>query len=145
MNDQYRYKGSGIIATSDGGALVYGARYDDLGDRVFNAYMVKFNADGNIFWTNNLNASQLITIKTYPNPSNGPLSLDIKGITGKADIRIFDMSGNNVYVHHGITDGATTLDLSDLVSGTYIYKVYQKQSIMYRAMGQGGVKMDFIN
>ena len=130
LNDQYRYKGSGIIATSDGGALVYGARYDDLGERVFNAYMVKFNSDGNISWTNNIDASQLITIKTYPNPSNGPLSFDIKGITGKADIRIFDMSGNNVYVHHGITDGATTLDLSDLVSGTYIYKVYQKNKVL---------------
>ena len=129
-NDQYRYIGSGILATSDGGALVYGARYDDLGERVFNAYMVKFNSDGNISWTDNIDASQLITIKTYPNPSNGPLSLDIKGITGRADIRIFDTNGNNVYVQHGITEGVTNLDLSDLVSGTYIYKVYQKNKVL---------------
>lgn len=128
--DQYRYAVSGILATQDGGALIYGRRYEDLGNKVFNAYLVKVNSEGNITETNNIDASQLITIKTYPNPSNGPLSLDIKGITGKADIRIFDMSGNNVYVHHGITDGATTLDLSDLVSGTYIYKVYQKNKVL---------------
>ncbi|MFZ1559538.1 MAG: T9SS type A sorting domain-containing protein [Saprospiraceae bacterium] len=110
--------------------MIYGSRYEDLGNKVFNAYLVKVNSEGNITETNNIDAAQLITIKTYPNPSNGPLSLDIKGITGKADIRIFDMSGNNVYVHHGITDGATTLDLSDLVSGTYIYKVYQKNKVL---------------
>jgi len=128
--DQYRYAVYGILATQDGGALIYGSRYEDLGNKVFNAYMVKVNSEGNITETNNIDASQLITIKTYPNPSDGPLSLDIKGITGKADIRIFDMSGNNVYVQPGITDGATTLDLSDLVSGTYIYKVYQKNKVL---------------
>ncbi len=124
--DQYRYAISGILATQDGGALLYGRRYDELGERIFNAYMVKFNADGNISWTNNIDASQFITIKTYPNPSNGTFSLDIKGISSRADIRIYDMSGKNVFVQHEIVEGETTLDLSDLVSGTYIFKVYQQ-------------------
>ncbi len=129
-NDQYRYAVSGILATKDGGALIYGRRYDDLGERVFNAYMVKFNADGNISWTNNIDASQLITIKIYPNPSNGPLILDMRGITGMAELRIFDTNGNNVYVHHDISEGRTTMDLSGLSNGTYMYKIYHGNKVI---------------
>ncbi|MBK8626388.1 MAG: T9SS type A sorting domain-containing protein [Saprospiraceae bacterium] len=63
--------------------------------------------------------------KSFPNPSSGPLTLNIRGITGKADVRIYDMLGRNVYVQDGITEGETTMDLSGLAAGTYIYKIYQ--------------------
>lgn len=71
------------------------------------------------------NSKDLTTIKSYPNPSSGPLTLDIKGITGQAEIRVFDMLGRNVYVQDGISEGETTIDLSGLTIGTYVYKIYQ--------------------
>lgn len=64
-------------------------------------------------------------IKLYPNPSSGPFTLEMQGITGKADLRIFDMMGRNVYVEFGIKDGMTTFDLSGLPSSAYLYKIYQ--------------------
>ncbi len=73
----------------------------------------------------NISDVNIITIKSYPNPSSGPLTLNIRGITGKADVRIYDMFGHNVYVQDGITEGETTMDLSGLAAGTYIYKIYQ--------------------
>jgi hypothetical protein len=64
-------------------------------------------------------------IKSYPNPSSGPFTLEMQGSKGKADLRIFDMMGRNVYVEFGIKDGMTTFDLSGLPSSAYVYKIYQ--------------------
>lgn len=75
--------------------------------------------------THTFNPLNITSLKSYPNPSSGPFSIDIKGITGLADMRIFDMQGRNVFVQHQVTEGETNLDLTSLPSGSYIYKVYQ--------------------
>ncbi|MFZ1750806.1 MAG: T9SS type A sorting domain-containing protein [Saprospiraceae bacterium] len=129
--DQYRYTITGLLATKDGGVLVYGARYDDLGHRVFNAYIIKFNEQGKVTWTNNIASESFIKISTYPNPSSGPLTIDVSGLSDKADIRIFDMLGRNVFVQNGIIDGITEMNLSGLSEGTYVYKMYQGNKEIY--------------
>ncbi len=66
----------------------------------------------------------LETIHAYPNPTRDVLNINLQGISGTVDIRIFDQKGRNVYVHTGIGDGENILELSGLSAGTYIYQVY---------------------
>ena len=118
----------GLEATHDNGIIVYGGRYNWSGSEKV-AYMIKFNADGNISWTHNVDKSFTL-IKSYPNPSSGTLTLDITGITRPAEVRIYDMHGHNVYVQHDLDVGATTMDLSSLPAATYIYKIYQGSKVI---------------
>ncbi len=122
--NEYRYSLWGLKATSDNGVLLYGSRFSWVAGGVSEGFIIKFNSSGNISWTNNINAD-FLTIKSYPNPSSGPLNLDILDLIGKAEIRVFDALGRNVYVQDGITDGNNAMDLSALQSGTYVYKIYQ--------------------
>ncbi len=76
-------------------------------------------------YTSSHETENVMHTKPYPNPSSGPFTLDISVSSGNADIRIYDMQGRNVYVQHDVTDGVTTIDLSSLIVGTYIYKVFK--------------------
>ncbi|MEZ4911370.1 MAG: T9SS type A sorting domain-containing protein [Saprospiraceae bacterium] len=73
-------------------------------------------------------------IQTYPNPTQGEFTLEIKDFFGQAEVkRIFDTGGRNVYVlQHGITAGKNNIDISSLPVGTYVYKVL-KGSIVLRS------------
>ncbi len=68
--------------------------------------------------------TDLANIHCYPNPSSGAFYLDMDELEGKKDIRIFDMSGRNVYVEANVVRSNISLDLSDLPSGQYVYQVY---------------------
>lgn len=87
--------------------------------------MIKYNSEGKITWKQNMDKADLISIKSYPNPCSGPLTLDVQGLTGKADLRVYDQHGRNIYVQHDITEGITSIDLSALPPATYMYVVYQ--------------------
>ena len=121
-------------ATNDNGVILYGIWYRQP-DWLPIAGMIKINENGNLVWTHNIPASGIRIIKSYPNPSEGIFRLNIQGITAPADLRVYDMSGRNVYVRFGMHEGETTIDLSGLPSGTYMYKVYQGS----REIGRGEV------
>ncbi|HMT53534.1 MAG TPA: T9SS type A sorting domain-containing protein [Saprospiraceae bacterium] len=69
-------------------------------------------------------ATELAYTHCYPNPSSGAFYLDMDELEGKKDIRIFDISGRNVYVEANVVRSDISLDLSDLPSGQYVYQVY---------------------
>ena len=71
-----------------------------------------------------LETTDLANTHCYPNPSSGAFYLDMDELEGKKDIRIFDMSGRNVYVEANVVRTDISLDLSDLPSGQYVYQVY---------------------
>lgn len=66
----------------------------------------------------------------YPNPSSGSFNLSLDGFLGNIDLRIFDMSGRNVYVDTDINSGDISLDLSALPVGIYAYRVYQGSKLL---------------
>jgi hypothetical protein len=116
--DQFLYK--------DNDELILRMGFGKFGRHGFTSECTHITAkiNPNIF-TNTLNPLKVTSLKSYPNPSSGPLTLDIKGITGSAEVRIYDTQGRNVYVHHDVPEGEMHLDLSALPTGSYIYKVYQ--------------------
>ena len=120
----------GIKATSDEGFVIYGAKSDNNYQGSFYPFVTKFDADGGFTGTKNV-IEDFYTIKSYPNPSDGPLILEIYGISGSMDIRVFDIAGKNVYVQTDVTEGETMLDLSGLINGSYVYKVYRGSVELY--------------
>ncbi|MCZ2101365.1 MAG: T9SS type A sorting domain-containing protein [Chitinophagales bacterium] len=113
----------GIKATSDLGFVIYGYRTDDYTTGNY-PFVTKFDSNGGLSWTNNT-PNAAYTIKSYPTISSGLMTIDIVGIVGNLDVRVFDMAGSNVFVRSNVISGVTTLDLSGLSTGSYIYKVYQ--------------------
>jgi hypothetical protein len=61
-------------------------------------------------------------INVFPNPVSKTVTVNIRGIDGQADIRVFDMYGRMV-VQKNSSQAATRLDVSALASGIYIIKV----------------------
>jgi len=121
--NQHRYLLWGMEATNDNGVLIYGSRRSWNGDDA-QSYIIKFNSEGNVTWTNNLD-DKLKKIKSYPNPSSGLLTIELEGINELVDIRLFDLSGRNVFVHQNMSESKVTLDLSALSAGQYINKIYK--------------------
>ncbi len=121
----FYYKLWGMEATNDNGVILYGTTRLWTNYQYSLAYMIKIDSEGKIVSTYNIPQEDLVSIKTFPNPISKEVTLEINGITGEAEVRVFDMAGRNLYVQHGIMNGSNTVDLSGLSSGTYIYKLYQ--------------------
>ncbi len=64
-------------------------------------------------------------VNSYPNPSTGMLTIDLRHLSDKSTIRIFDINGRNVYVEYDITPSEASINLSSLQPAQYVYKVYQ--------------------
>jgi hypothetical protein len=60
----------------------------------------------------------------YPNPANNNLTVQIDGLKGAADIRLFDMYGK-VVLQTATSRTSTQLDISQLAAGVYLVKVQE--------------------
>ena len=121
---EYRYFLWGMEATHDNGIIIHGSRLNWNPGLPSEAYMVKYDSNGKLVFADNVDPKDFINIHAYPNPTRDVLNINLQGISGTVDIRIFDQKGRNVYVHTGIGDGENILELSGLSAGTYIYQVY---------------------
>jgi hypothetical protein len=132
MADKFIYKGNEIVILSelafyydtknfgyrrDGNAIAKSILSFKKGDFLPEGFLSTLTEEEKLI-------SEQSYVTTHPNPSAGPLTLDIRGITDPVDIHIYDIMGRDVYVHHGAHDGETTLDLHDLPRGLYVYKIY---------------------
>jgi hypothetical protein len=128
---RYKYTPTGLLATSDGGVIVYGARYDHLGDKIFRTYMIKFDAQGGLSWSQDPDLSDSYYIKTFPNPSTeGNLTMEVKGPSVTKEFRLFDIQGKNIFADN-LSDGANTFNFNQLPSGQYIIKIYFNSKEIY--------------
>lgn len=64
-----------------------------------------------------------LLVDAYPNPSNGELSIQVKGIENDPDFQLLDMQGK-IVLEGGISiEAGQSIDLSDLPAGMYILEV----------------------
>ncbi|MCB0659378.1 MAG: T9SS type A sorting domain-containing protein, partial [Saprospiraceae bacterium] len=61
----------------------------------------------------------------FPNPTTGQFTLQIPDIKGNAFLQIYNVNGKSVSDEKTVLSGNNDFDITDLPSGTYIYKVYQ--------------------
>jgi hypothetical protein len=88
----------GLLATSDGGCLMYGYRYLHVVDKKLEAYILKVDGNGIITSETAIPIAQS-SIIPYPNPSSGQLNFK-KGdpsVFGAFDLNIFDISGKLIF------------------------------------------------
>jgi hypothetical protein len=63
-------------------------------------------------------------LAVFPNPASNNLTVQIEGLKGAADIRLFDMYGK-VVLQTSVTRTNTQLDISRLAAGVYLVKVQE--------------------
>jgi len=114
-----------MIATSDGGCLMVGNRYDsDIQFMERDIYVVKVNSDGLIVWTQEIPVNnQSVTV--YPNP--GSNQLNIKSPQKESDFELINQKGQ-VVIRQTIKNGLTSINTEQLESGIYFFRLLNKKT-----------------
>ncbi|MBP8993071.1 MAG: T9SS type A sorting domain-containing protein [Bacteroidales bacterium] len=68
------------------------------------------------------------TIIVYPNPFTDFIHIDLPASADNCEIRVFDLMGKLIYSKKTHSNN-TPLNLSQLVSGTYLIQIQTKQNI----------------
>lgn len=109
-------------ATTDGGFIVTGTRYNFNVDNRLDIFVLKINADGTV-GTDEITVVD--EVKVYPNPSNNMFNIRM-GVTMKqpynAQMEVYDMSGRLMH-RQDITENVTGIDAEDWAKGVYVWKV----------------------
>ena len=113
-----------ILATSDGGAIMIGTSYNQYSPdgQEKDIYIVKVDSNGNYMTTaineNNKIAKENFII--YPNPIENQIHFRQINVLKNYTLEIFNIKGQKVISHY-ISKSDTYIDVSKLISGTYIY------------------------
>ncbi len=74
-----------------------------------------------------INAFETSKLKLYPNPNNGEFRIDLPEVIGEVQLRVFDISGKEVYTNFSYYSG-NLIALKNLSTGLYFAKIVSKQS-----------------
>ena len=120
----------GLLATRDGGCLMYGYRYTHDVPKRFEGYVLKVDGNGLMTSETAIPMPQQ-TITAYPNPSNGQLNFkkEDPSVSNRFDVNIFDISGKLVFQKRE-TNLTETFDLSHLSEGNYMYQITSENAIV---------------
>ena len=122
LRDGSAYGAFTSSATTDGGFIVTGTRYNFNVDNRLDIFVLKINADGMV-GTDEITVVD--EVKVYPNPSNNMFNIRT-GVTMKqpynAQMEVYDMSGRLMH-RQDITENVTGIDAGGWAAGTYIWKV----------------------
>jgi hypothetical protein len=109
-----------ILATSDGGCLLVGSRYDDAVQYMErDIYVVKVNSDGLIVWTQEIPVDQQQTM-VYPNPGTDYFTVKIQN--QQLELELISLNGQ-VVIKQTLNNDANTVKTERLPSGIYFYRL----------------------
>ncbi len=116
----------GVLATSDGGCVMYGRRYDYNNVPKTDAYIIKVDGNGVVTSETTIPITQT-SITAYPNPSMGQLNFkkEAPSVFERFDVLVFDISGKLVFEKKE-TDLSEMIDLTYLTEGNYMYQIQQQ-------------------
>ncbi len=123
------YVMSGVLATRDGGCLIYGRRYDFTGIFEYDVYLLKVGPDG-LLTSTEVPEMGTSGITVYPNPATHYMVFDT-GVAGQYDLLVFDALGK-VVLSKEIPNNRP-IDIRHLPAGSYTYLLTQKNKVT----GQG--------
>lgn len=113
------YTPTNIIATSDGGCLITGMRYNNNEWRI-DAFVLKLNADGTY---NGLSQPEFTTdesITVYPNPTSNNIVVSGDRLH---EVEIYNFTGQKVASYRSANAENFVIDMSGLPSGFYLVNV----------------------
>lgn len=122
LRDGSAYGAFTSSATTDGGFIVTGTRYNFNVDNRLDIFVLKINADGTV-GTDEITVVD--EVKVYPNPSNNMFNIRT-GVTMKqpynAQMEVYDMSGRLVH-RQEITENVTAINAETWPAGMYVWKM----------------------
>jgi hypothetical protein len=117
------YNPRGLIATADGGCVIFGERYDEnIQFEEYDVYILKVDSNGLLTSVNeipNIAANELFI---YPNPATSRITLQFPGISHLSHKELLIYNNLGIKVKHVEIPGSTDrlgIDLENLSSGLY--------------------------
>ena len=62
------------------------------------------------------------SVNIYPNPANTRVTVNVEGMSGKAQVSVIDLSGRTL-MSDTMTDGSAQLNVSSLAQGSYFVRI----------------------
>ncbi|MFM2393753.1 MAG: Secretion system C-terminal sorting domain [Bacteroidota bacterium] len=120
----------GITATYDGGVIVYGNTYTQIGQNFHrDPFYIKFDNKGEIVSTVEATSKESISIKTFPNPTSDYFYIECQS-DEKLTIEIYNNAGVKLD-RHIIADHKINIDVRHYSSNMYHYKIINKNGEEY--------------
>ena len=128
-NDTITNFGWSVIATSDGGCVLAGGIAENSWPgsitNLLTGWLLKLDSEGNhVSTTDTPNSNWEITV--FPNPSSGDFRIDLTGVSGESELRLYDLQGREIRKYDHLNEGENDFDFSYLSSGMYIWKLMCK-------------------
>lgn len=128
--DMY-YMPIGICATADSGAVISGLRYDTASPKIQGigeGFVMKLDKAGSQVFVGVLETGQINKSyhKCYPNPAKNEISFDLP-LQIESEIIIYNSLGESIKQVKEYKS-LSTLPISDLSPGTYIYRIKTKSN-----------------
>ena len=110
-----------IVATTDGGALLSGTRYDYLDpDNFLDVYIVKVDSAGLYTSIDENPGIRVHEAIVYPNPAHETLNIQTQ--LKEAVISIYDMNGKEILTQE-LQQGISNIAIQHLAAGLYFYRI----------------------
>jgi len=118
-----------ILATSDGGCIMVGNRYDyETQDMERDIYIVKVNSDGLITWTQEIPIyKKLVTV--YPNPGINILNIKTNQNHKNVNFELVNINGQ-VVLKQLLYSNILSLNVDILKPGIYFYRLTENNKII---------------
>lgn len=119
-----------ILATPDGGTLIFSTRYDWNDEYPYqrDVHILKIDSDGNyipVGLTETQKNDKQILI--YPNPATDVININL-GLFTDLRINIYDINGCLVY--KSLLKHSSSIDLQNFIPGVYIYKIFKNNEFI---------------
>ena len=117
-----------IKATSDGGCIMAGIRYDHtIQDYEWDIYILKVDGDGLITSIDDQSHIPVSEAILYPNPGNDMLF--IRTALADARVELYDLNGRFI-LSREIKNHFETVNTLSLPSASYIYRIYRNTELI---------------
>ena len=119
----------GIVATADGGCLMYGTKYYNSTTNESTTYLLKVNSLGQLLAADGTPLPEE-NIKVFPNPAQDIVNISASDSQEKLTIQCIDIQGRNVYQCN--FQGFTQINTSDWQRGIYVYIIRNEKGVIVK-------------
>ena len=123
------YEMMGLLATTDGGCLMYGTKYKYNSTEESSIYLLKVNSLGQLLAADGTPLPEE-NIKVFPNPATTMLNISASDSQEKLTIQCIDIQGRNVYQCN--FQGFTQINTSDWQRGIYVYIIRNEKGVIVK-------------
>ena len=124
------YKVYKVIATSDGGCLIAGTRFDFqyTEENQRDIFIVKLNENGQFVHLPENPSIEIREAIVYPNPGTDQMNIRLAVQHNHAKFQLYDNQGRLI-LNKTLTKKVTKINASFLQSGTFVFRIYNEDGL----------------